>query len=158
MSDSAGGAQQPDLPHPITLDKVAFTAVAVSAIPEWDASKDNPSVIPENTLNVMKMTDEKGLYSAVMRTVLNPKRESTGPYTAVVECVGLFRADMDQLEEKQAHRGVMITAHSVLYGAIRETVAWLTSRQPNGTLMLGLSVLKPTQAISDSTDSSAKAP
>ena len=158
MSDKADSGQQADPPHPISLDKVAFTMVAVSAIPDWDLSKANPSIIPENTLNVIKMPDEKGLYSAVMRTVLNPKREPTGPYTVIVECVGIFRADMDQLKEEQAHRGVMITAHSVLYGAIRETVAWLTSRQPNGPLMLGLSVLKPHQAVPDSLDSQTKAP
>ena len=47
-----------------------------------------------------------------------------------------------QLTEEEALRGVTITAHSVLYGAIRETVAWLTGRQVYGSLLLGLSVLR----------------
>lgn len=135
------------LPHPITLDKVAFTTVVIHAIPGFDPTSANPTVLPENKINVSKIEGDLGTYSATMTTTINPKREPTGPYSVVVECLGIFHADMSQLSEDEAARGVTITAHSVLYGAIRETVAWLTSRQPHGTLMLGLSVLnKPVPA------------
>jgi hypothetical protein len=59
-----------------------------------------------------------------------------------MECVGMFIVD-ETLPPEEAVRGVTITAHSVLYGAIREAVSWITGRQPYGQLMLGLSVLRP---------------
>jgi hypothetical protein len=59
-----------------------------------------------------------------------------------MECVAFFNVD-DTLNEEEAKRGVTITGNSVLYGAIRESVAWLTGRQPYGGLLLGLTVLKP---------------
>ena len=61
-----------------------------------------------------------------------------------MECLGIFLAD-PKLTKEEAMRGVTITAHGVLYGAIREAVAWITGRQPFGPLILGLSVLKTSQ-------------
>ncbi|MEN9419419.1 MAG: hypothetical protein RI988_3039 [Pseudomonadota bacterium] len=77
-----------------------------------------------------------------MRTVINPSMEKTAPYSVEMVCTAILHAD-DTLTEEDASRGILITAHSVLYGAIRETVAWLTGRQPYGPLVLGLSVLRP---------------
>jgi len=45
---------------------------------------------------------------------------------------------------EEALRAATLTGHQVTYGAIREAVMWLTSRQPNGPLLLGISVLPPT--------------
>lgn len=39
------------------------------------------------------------------------------------------------------HVTPFITAHSVLYGAIREAVSWITGRHPYGQISLGLSIL-----------------
>jgi hypothetical protein len=58
-----------------------------------------------------------------------------------MECIGDFEADAG-LSDEEAERGVLITANSVLYGAIREAVSWLTGRQAFGSITLGLSVLR----------------
>jgi hypothetical protein len=67
------------------------------------------------------------------------------PYSIDMECVGIFNAD-DTLTANEKLNGVTLTAHNVLYGSIREAVAWLTARQPYGPVMLGLSVLQPAPA------------
>ncbi len=89
----------------------------------------------------MRIEGQPGRYSASMRTTINPSMEPSSPYFVDMECVAVLTVD-DTLTPEDAVRGATITAHSVLYGAIREAVAWLTSRQPYGTLVLGLSVLK----------------
>jgi hypothetical protein len=96
---------------------------------------------------VRKDPSREGGYVAIMRTVINPDKEKTGPYSVEMICMATLAAD-GSLDEAEAQRGVTITAHSVLYGAIREAVAWTTGRQPYGQLSLGLSVLrsKPTEA------------
>ena len=71
---------------------------------------------------------------------MQPNKDS--PYSIDIECLAIWHADAS-LSETDAHRGITITAHSVLFGAIRETIAWLTGRQPYGPLMIGLSVLRP---------------
>ena len=79
-----------------------------------------------------------------MQTKINLEQEVAYPYSIDIECVGIFVVD-DTLVEDEAYRAVMITAHSVLYGAIRETVAWITGRHPYGPFVLGLSVIQPTK-------------
>lgn len=131
--------------HPISLDTVMFTKCMVTAVPGYTPPEGDMSLMPgpENNIQVRKDT-ERGLgwYEATMRTVINPSMEKTAPYSVEMICTAILHAD-DTLTEEDANRGIFITAHSVLYGAIRETVAWLTGRQPYGPLVLGLSVLRP---------------
>jgi preprotein translocase subunit SecB len=128
-------------PHPISLQTVLFVRSTVIAIQAHIPDGMLISTNPENNIAVTKVEGQPGQYNASMRTVINQAMESTSPYHIDMECIGVFTAD-DTLSEEEALRGVTITAHSVLYGAIRESVLWLTSRQPFGPLMLGLSVLK----------------
>lgn len=129
-----------DAPHPISLHNVVFTKVLVQAIPEHQYKDDADIGAIENNLHVAESAEERRMYQAIMRTTLNKDGSPEHPYSIDVECHGLFHAD-DTLNDDEAKRGVMITAHSVLYGAIRETIAWLTGRQPFGPIMVGLSVL-----------------
>lgn len=127
--------------HPIKLEQVSFTRSVVIAIPEH---KPDPSVTvpgPQNNIEVVPVEDQNGRYMATMSTRLNQEGNPASPYIVEMECFGIFAVD-DTLTPEDAKRGVMITAHSVLYGAIREATAWITSRQPYGQLMLGLSVLQ----------------
>lgn len=130
-----------DAPHPISLHNVVFTRVQVQAIPEHQYTKGAEIGAIQNNLHVEESKDERRIFQAVMRTIVNKEGAAHHPYSIDVECHGIFHAD-DTLNDEEAKRGVMITAHSVLYGAIRETVAWLTGRQPYGPIMLGLSVLQ----------------
>jgi preprotein translocase subunit SecB len=102
----------------------------------------NPA--PENALNMIPVEGQEGRYQVNMTSKFNIKGETAYPYIIDMECIGVFSADT-KLSKEEAMRGVMITAHGVLYGAIREAVAWITGRQPFGQIMLGLSVLRPTQ-------------
>lgn len=134
----------PDTPHPIQLDKVYFTKCSVMSIPEYMGSNEPIVSPPDNKLDVKKTGTSPNTYVASMQTKVNHGLDNDSPYFIDIECIGFFLTD-DTVDEAQAIRGVTITAHSVLFGAIRETVAWLTSRQPFGTLMLGLSVLRNPQ-------------
>ncbi|WP_239224540.1 hypothetical protein [Comamonas aquatica] len=127
-------------PHPIQLHSTVFSKTVVIAISSHDPEKNQDSAEPVNKINIREIESEPGFYACSMRTVINESGNDAYPYQIDMECHAKLYAD-DTLSKEEARRGVLITAHSVLYGAIREQVAWLTSRQPFGTLMLGLSVL-----------------
>lgn len=138
-----------DLPsHPITLERVFFIRSSVIAVSEHQPIEGLITSAPENAIDVKKTEGATGRYAASMRTVINQSFDKAYPYAIDMECIGIFFAD-DTLSETDAIRGVTITAHSVLYGAIREATAWLTGRQPYGPLMLGLSILrgKPSESV-----------
>jgi len=128
--------------HPIGLERVLFTRSVVVAVPEHVPNGEVLNgIAPENSIDINQMEGEPGKYQAVMRSKLNAGGDPAFPYVIDMECIAVLTAD-DTLSQEQATRGVMITAHSVLYGAIREAVAWITGRQPFGQLMLGLSILQ----------------
>jgi hypothetical protein len=127
-------------PHPITLERIWFTKSLVEAIPEY-VPHDGFVPPPHNELDVRKDASREGGYVALMRTVINPDKEKSGPYSIEMICMAALTVE-GSLDEAEANRGVTITAHSVLYGAVREAIAWTTGRQPYGQLSLGLSVLR----------------
>lgn len=134
-----------DYKHPIQLERVMFTRSIVIANPEHqpsDVPQINPA--PENALNMIPVEEQEGRYQVNMSSKFNIKGDPAYPYIIDMECIGVFFADT-KLSKEEAMRGVMITAHGVLYGAIREAVAWITGRQPFGQIMLGLSILRPTK-------------
>jgi preprotein translocase subunit SecB len=129
-------------PHPISLTQIFFTRSVVLSIPGHQPKEGRGlKSLPENTINLQAVEDSPNHYMVTMRTTINKESDTVDPYFIDMECVGLFTASPD-LEENEAKRGVTITAHSVLYGAIREAILWLTGRQPYGPLTLGLSILK----------------
>ncbi len=131
-----------DKAYPIALDKLFFTRSVIIAIPEYQPTTEAMTLGPVNAIDVKPLGDAgDGRYIASMRTLLNQNSEAIAPYLIDMECVGIFVVD-GTLPLDEAHRGVTITAHNVLFGAIREAVAWLTGRQPHGQLLLGLSILK----------------
>ncbi|WP_310642860.1 protein-export chaperone SecB [Limnohabitans sp.] len=126
--------------HPITLQQVFFVRSVVVANTAHTPSETEVTLAPVNSLDVRKMPDQERIYQAHMRCTINAENEPSQPYVIDMECVGNFEVD-GKLSPEEAERGVLITANSVLYGAIREAVSWLTGRQPFGALTLGLSVL-----------------
>lgn len=131
--------------HPIQLERVMFTRSVVIAIPDHQPSESaqiNPG--PENSINVTPIEGLEGKYQVSMGSKLNINGDPAYPYIIDMECIGVFSVDT-KLTQEEAMGGVTITGHSVLYGAIREAVAWISGRQPFGQLILGLSVLRPAQ-------------
>lgn len=128
-------------PHPISLDKVVFTKAFVQTVPGYEPNDTPIDLQPENNINITKIEGQQGAYAATMSSVFNRALDKSKPYYFEMECLALLYAD-DSLSEPEAAKGIAITAHSVLYGAIREAVAWMTARQPFGPLALGLSVLR----------------
>jgi preprotein translocase subunit SecB len=126
--------------HPIALDRIFFTRSIVISIPEHQPA-NGVDIAPTNQIDVTRAHDAAGQYIATMRSIFNAERDPTAPYSIDMECIGVFTVD-ERLSAEEAMRGVTITAHSVLYGAIREAVLWITGRQPYGALHLGLSVLR----------------
>lgn len=131
--------------HPINLENLFFTKCVVEAVPGHDAKNEKLSASPVNHIEIHPTDDSGRNWTAMMRTVVNPEKDSTWPYHIEMEAVAFLASD-ESLDEATSRRGVLITAHSVLFGAIRENVLWITGRQPYGSLMLGLSVLTPTPA------------
>jgi len=127
--------------HPIHLETVFFTKCSVATVPAHQPPEEGGTIFPQNNIEVRKDPGRAEAWHAVMRTVINPEADPSQPYSIEVVCHAILTADAT-LTDDEAKRGVMITAHSVLYGAIREVVAWLTGRQPFGPIVLGLSVLQ----------------
>lgn len=128
---------------PFELQQVFFVRCIVLAIPEFKEDSEHEAAPPENTIEVQRDKDNANRFLCSMRTIINPEKAPKFPYSIDIECVcGLVQIDTE-LDETTASRGATITAHSVLYGAIRETVSWLTARQPWGAHHLGLSTLRP---------------
>ncbi len=122
-----------------------FTRSVVIAIPDHQPGNLALKILgPENTINLVPIDGQEGKYQVGMSSKLNINGDAAYPYIIDMECIGVFSVDA-KLTREEAVRGVMITAHSVLYGAIREAVAWITGRQPFGQLILGLSVLQTSQ-------------
>lgn len=137
--------------HPISLVRVVFTRSVIVSIPEHKPAEEKTAQLsdaktitgPTNKIDVVQVTGMPGLYQASMRTLLNQDGDPIDPYIVDMECVGIFKVD-GSLDAAEAIRAVTITAHSVLYGAIREAVSWITGRHAFGPLVLGLSILQPT--------------
>lgn len=135
---------------PVDLIHVYFTRTNVEAIPTYVADEGGMAQLaPENKINVQRVEDSDNNYVVVMQALLNPYKEATGPYMVDIECVALLYVD-PALSAEEALKAATITGHSVAYGAIRESVLWITGRHPHGPLTLGLSVLaskKPEEAV-----------
>lgn len=129
--------------YPVVLEQVLFVRTSVVAVPGFQPSeKTTTAVKPENFIEVSPIPDQPHHFSATMRTKMNTAMDVCAPYSIDIECIATLHTD-GTLTPDEESRGVMIIAHSALYGAIREVVAWLTGRQPYGSVMLGLSVLQP---------------
>lgn len=128
--------------HPVTLERYFFTRSVVVTVDSHRPGEGVLSIGPENKIDLAALEDNPGHYQVTMRSTFNSNGDPSAPYTIDMQCVGLFVAD-SSLSPEDAPRSVTITAHNVLYGAIREAIAWITGRQPFGTLVLGLSVLQP---------------
>lgn len=130
-------------PHPISLLEIYFTKSIVVSIPDYPIGSDKEiTARPVNNIEVSQIESEPGKYFSRMTSIFNAEKSADAPYYIEMECIGFFSADQS-LAENEAKKGVSITAHSVLYGAIREAVLWITGRQPSGTFTYGLSILKP---------------
>ena len=128
--------------HPVTLERYFFTRSVVVTVDSHRPGEGVLSIGPENKIDLAALEDNPGHYQVTMRSTFNSNGDPSAPYTIDMQCVGLFVAD-SSLSPEDAPRVVTNTAHNVLYGAIREAIAWITGRQPFGTLVLGLSVLQP---------------
>lgn len=125
-----------------SLTQVYFVRSVVVAVRDFKEGTSDMGE-PLNEVEVIPDAQNPGLYIASMRCRINPDRLPAHPYEVDMECVCGLRLVDTSLDAATAFRGATITAHSVLYGAIREAVASITGRQPWGPLMLGLSVLTP---------------
>ena len=135
-----------NIQHPIQLERVMFTRSIVIAIPDHQPGNLAQKIPgPANAINLVPIDGQEGKYQVSMSSKFNIDGDIAYPYITDMECIGVFSVDA-KLSKEEAIRGVMITAHSVLYGAIREAVAWITGRQPFGQLMLGLSILPASQS------------
>jgi preprotein translocase subunit SecB len=132
--------------YPIELKNIFFTRSIVIAMSGHMLDSTQPLKIgPVNNIEVNKVEEGSNEYTVTMRTLFNQESESSAPYMVDMECIALFASDVN-IPNEEVLKHLTITGHSVVYGAIREAVSWITSRQPYGPLNLGLSILRPTPA------------
>ena len=139
--------------HPISLVNLQFVRTHVESIPGYQADGLMDPGEVKNNITFTPPDEGSDMWFAHMTTVVNQDANPSHPYRIEIDAIAHLKADMEELSVEDAAKGVAITAHSVLYGAIRETVMWITGRHPFGSLMLGLSVLTPPTPPSEDTDS-----
>ena len=126
---------------PIQLERVLFTRSIVVSVQGHQAPDGGMELLgPENDIDIAPVEGDENVFMATMKTKMNLDGSTEYPYTIDMECIGFFRVTDDE-DEKAKTSGLIIVAHSVLFGAIREAVSWLTARQAYGSISLGLSVL-----------------
>lgn len=129
---------------PLQLQELFFTRSIVVAMPGYDANLPiAESITPSNSLDVKRIEGSPTRFLVTLRSTFNPESRSEYPYLIDMECLAVFSV-LENTPEEEASRAATLTGHQVTYGAIREAVIWLTSRQPNGPFLLGISVLTPT--------------
>ena len=133
--------------HPIALKNLFFTRIVVIAMAEHVPNAEKTiQIAPVTSLDIKKNEDAEDEYTVGMRVLFNQEGDSSVPYLIDMECFSVFKIDVNiDLNEIQKH--LTMTGHSVVYGAVREAVLWITARQPYGPLTLGLSILKPPPII-----------
>ena len=129
--------------HPVQLEQVFFVRFSVIAVPDHVPTDGQISASPINKISINKIPDQPRKYTFEMRTQLNEGMDKASPYAVDVECIAVLSVD-ETLDDADTQKAVTITGHSVVFGAIREAVSWMTGRQAYGPLLLGLSVLRPT--------------
>lgn len=127
--------------HPLRLQTVTFTKLNFEVMFDFDLEKHpEMEVHPINNIGVQESPDKSHYLLAQMNTLINPEKNSDEPYHIEAICLAVFEYP-PSMPLDEAKRAVMITGHNVCYGAIRETVSWLTGRLPYGPVQLGLSIL-----------------
>ncbi|MCB1955762.1 MAG: hypothetical protein KDG55_08795 [Rhodocyclaceae bacterium] len=130
-----------------------FTRSIVVAVPEYEPPEGKVEITPRNEINVKAINPERSVFMVTMKTSFNDEMDTRAPYMADMECVGFFNVDRAEVPSvEEAVRGVTVTSHAVLYGAIREAIGWISGRQPYGPLTLGLSILAPNTEVSRDDD------
>ena len=138
---------------PVELKQVYFTRSIVVALPNYELKE---AVVinfpPQNNINVQYIEGSDNDYVFVMQTLMNVDKNPLDPYMIDMECVAQLHIN-NELSKDESMKAATVTGHSVVYGAIREAVSWITGRHPFGPVSLGLSVLTPTKADDSKTDS-----
>lgn len=129
--------------NPVELKQVFFTRMEIVSLAEHNGEpKERLKHPPKNAVKVEADSSAENQYMFGMRCILNPDKDPDDPYFADLECMAIFTAN-PELSKEEAARAVTVIGHSVVYGAIREALAWMTSRHPFGAIALGLSWLTP---------------
>lgn len=126
---------------PFVLERLLFVRNVVIAMQGFNPDKATPPDA-KNNIDVRADERDRNLYLANMRTMVNAEQSNDYPYSIDMECVCSLRVVEEGLDDATLLRGATITAHSMLYGAIREATSWITGRQPWGPFTLGISVLQ----------------
>lgn len=134
---------------PIELKQLVFTNVNVHAIPSHTPSSDGKEseVLLENNFNVVNLDPENKVYAVSMTSQFNLERDASVPYLIDVSCIATFAIINDSMSEEDLLKALTVTGHSIVYGAIRETVLSLTSRSVYGPFTFGIDILQPPPPI-----------
>lgn len=128
---------------PLLLERVFFTRSVIIATP---GHKPKGAMVlkhtPENFINIERDATTPDRYLASMTTKFNMDADPEDPYTIDMECIASFKVD-PSISDEEIQKHLAFTSHSVLYGAIRESVLWITGRLAWGPITLGLSVIQP---------------
>ena len=130
----------------LVLEPHTFTHVRVMALAKFDpsvAQTSNGDIASQ--LTVKGSTSEANQYIAQLRVQFNTDGDSRYPYAVDISCMTTVKVKIPK-SEAEDREIVAITAHQMLFPAIREMAAMITARQPWGQMTLGFSQMKAVPA------------
>lgn len=111
---------------PLSLQKIYFTAVHVSANPgAKDTDVDNIDVEISPRLN--KSPEDVRRWTVVLTVKFESKQGIIAPYTGQIENIGGFVVD-ENWKEDQIEKLVYVNASGILYASMREMISIITGR------------------------------
>jgi preprotein translocase subunit SecB len=118
---------------PLQLKGHRFTSIEVQSHPT--AVVDGKVEVTPR-FSAVPVPESPGEWHVTLRVDFGPANEKTpSPYEGCVEIVGIFSVDPSWPEEKSEDL-VRVNGTSMLYGSIRETILFFTSRSLHGEFLL----------------------
>jgi len=126
---------------PISLLEQEFLHVELTAIPSDEFGPGNIDVDRE----VYQDEDNPKKWTVVLTVMIKGVEDKPSPaYIGGVTARGLYRVHENYTGDQK--KLIRITGASMLYGAIREMVSYISARSPNGMISLpSVSFIEPTE-------------
>jgi preprotein translocase subunit SecB len=117
---------------PLRLERYYFTRIEIEQVKDGHRSNTN---IVKTMIEAAHNAQNELQYMVRLQVFLESESGKMAPYRGEIDITGFFSVN-DQFPKEQRNDLVVVNGGSLLFAAVREMVANLTSRGPSGMLTL----------------------
>lgn len=126
----------------VDVDTHLFSHVRILAVPKFEPQKPGPThEVIKSQLTLQHHPKDAVRYLARLRILFNKEASPKHPYSIDIGCMTQVTLIKD-IPEPDRRQIIAQAAHDLLLPAIREMILSITSRQPWGSMSIGLSDLE----------------